>query len=165
MPQAQPSESHQQAPVTHETILQVPLQAAGIEERLQHLAHGVNQPTSLRLLPLSPAPSMASGTSLESHMTEISKTMLELAQAHERITNTQQQNQQTMVTVQQQQANAFEALAATTQQQKYDAMFAAIPRYDGTNKEECAVWLNQISSLATSGRMQSEIGATKQVRR
>ena len=25
-----------------------------------------------------------------------------------------------------------------------------VPRYDGTNKEECAVWLNQILSLATS---------------
>ena len=88
------------------------------------------------------APSMASGTSLESHMTEISKTMLHLAQAHEKITNTQQQNHQTMVTAQQQQANTFEALAAATQQQKYDAMFTAVPRYDGTNKEKCAVWLN-----------------------
>ena len=77
------------------------------------------------------APSMASGTSLESHMTEISKTMLQLAQAHEMIANTQQNKHQTMVNVQQQQANAFEALAATTQQQKYDAMFAAVPRYDG----------------------------------
>ena len=73
------------------------------------------------------APSTASGASLKSHMTEISKTMLQLAQAHEKITNTQQQNHQTMVTVQQQQANAFEALAATTQQQKYDAMFTAVP--------------------------------------
>ena len=53
-----------------------------------------------------------------------------------------------MVNVQQQQATAFEALAATTQQQKYDAMFAAVPRYDGQNKEECAVWLNWISFLA-----------------
>ena len=32
--QTQPSQTHQQAPVTHETIQQVPLQAAGIEERL-----------------------------------------------------------------------------------------------------------------------------------
>ena len=87
-------------------------------------------------------PSMASGASLKSHMIEISKTMLQLAQAHERIANTQQQNHQTMVTVQQQQANAFEALATTTQQQKYDAMFTAVPRYDVTNKEGCAVWLN-----------------------
>ena len=96
------------------------------------------------------APSTASGASLKSHMTEISKTMLQLAQAHEKIANTQQQNHQTMVTVQQQQADAFEALAVTTQQQKYDAMFAVVPRYDVKNKEECAVWLNQISSLATS---------------
>ena len=29
-------------------------------------------------------------------------------------------------------------------------MFAAVPRFDSKNKEECAVWLNQISSLATS---------------
>ena len=96
------------------------------------------------------APSMASGTSLESHMMEMSKTMLKLAQAHERIVNTQQQSHQTMVTVQQKQADTFEALAAATQQQKYDTMFAAVPRYDDTNKEECAVWLNQISSLAAS---------------
>ena len=87
------------------------------------------------------APSTASDTSLESHMTEISKTMLQLAQAHERIANTQQNNHQTMVNVQQQQANTFKALAATTEQQKYYAMFTAVPRYDGKNKE-CAVWLN-----------------------
>ena len=36
------------------------------------------------------------------------------------------------------------------QQQKYDAMFAAVPRYDDKNKEECAVWINWISSLAAS---------------
>ena len=96
------------------------------------------------------APSTVSGASLESHMTEISKTMLQLAQAHEKIASTQQQNHQTMVNVHQQQATAFEALTATTQQQKYDVMFAAVPRYDGKNKEECAVWLNQISSLALS---------------
>ena len=83
-------------------------------------------------------------------MTEINKTMLQLAQAHEKIASTQQKNHQTMVTVQQQQANAFEALAATTKQQKYDAMFTAVPRYDSKNKVECAVWLNWISSLATS---------------
>ena len=93
---------------------------------------------------------MASGASLESHVTEMSKTMLQLAQAHKKIASTQQSNHQTMVNVQQQQANASEALAATTQQQKYDTMFAAVPRYDGKNKEECAVWLNRISSLATS---------------
>ena len=74
--------------------------------------------------------------------------MLQLAQAHEKIASTQQQNHQTMINVQQQQATTFEALAAATQQQKYNAMFAAVPRCDGKNKEECAVWLNQISSLA-----------------
>ena len=68
--------------------------------------------------------------------------MLQLTQAHERIANTQQSNHQTMVNVQQQQANAFEAFVATTQQEMYNAMFAAVPRYDGKNKEECAVWLN-----------------------
>ena len=47
------------------------------------------------------APSTALNTSLESHMTKISKTMLQLAQAHQEITNTQQQNHQTMVNVQQ----------------------------------------------------------------
>ena len=61
-------------------------------------------------------PPTASGTSLESHMTEISKTMLQLAEAHEKIASTQPQNHQTMVNIQQQQATAFEALAASTQQ-------------------------------------------------
>ena len=195
--QAQPPQSHQQAPVIQETMQQVLLQTAGIEERLQCLANRVNSSTTSGLLPPSPAPtaytsawsedrqwvystagsahsiptsapgmyrhnnnqrshtsnrapSTALGASLESHMTEISKTMLQLAQAHKKIASTQQQNHQTMVNVQQQQANDFEALAATTQQQKYDAMFAAVPKYDGKNKEECAVWLNQTSSLATS---------------
>ena len=96
------------------------------------------------------APSTASNASLESDMTKISKTMLQLAQAHQEIVNTQQQNHQTMVNVQQQQAQYFGALAATTQQEKYDVMFAAVPKYDGKNKEECAVWINQISSLAAS---------------
>ena len=55
--QPQPSESHQQAPVTHKTMQQVSLQAACIEERLQQcLANGVDQLMSLRLLPPSPAP-------------------------------------------------------------------------------------------------------------
>ena len=53
---AQPSKTHQQAPVTHETMQQVLLQAAGIEERLQCLANRVNQLTLSGLLPLSPAP-------------------------------------------------------------------------------------------------------------
>ena len=47
------------------------------------------------------AHSMASGASLKSHVTEISKTMLQLAQAHEKIASTQQNNHQTKVNVQQ----------------------------------------------------------------
>ena len=53
---AQPSQTHQQTPVTHEMMQEVPLQAAGIEERLQCLANGVDQSTLLGLLPPSPAP-------------------------------------------------------------------------------------------------------------
>ena len=37
--QSQPSQSHQCAPVTQQAVLQVPLQAAGTEEKLQHLAN------------------------------------------------------------------------------------------------------------------------------
>ena len=44
-------------------------------------------------------------------------------------------------------------------------MFAAVPRYDGKNKEECAVWINQISSLMTSAGLEPETGVTEQVRR
>ena len=84
-------------------------------------------------------------------MTEISKTILQLAQAHQEIANTQQQNHQTMMNIQQQQAKAFGALAATTQQQKYDAMFAAVPRYDGKNKEGSAGRNLRLELLNRSG--------------
>ena len=40
--QAQPPQNHQQAPVIQKTMQQVPLQTAGIEERLQCLANGVD---------------------------------------------------------------------------------------------------------------------------
>ena len=56
LPQAQPPQSHQQAPLVQETMQQVLLQTAGIEERLQHLANGVNPLTASGLLPPSPAP-------------------------------------------------------------------------------------------------------------
>ena len=54
--QAQLSQSPQQVPVIQETIQQVPLQTAGIEERLQCLANGVDPLTVSGLLPPSPAP-------------------------------------------------------------------------------------------------------------
>ena len=47
---SQPSQTHQQAPVTHKTMQQVLLQAAGIEERLQCLANRVDQLISSGLL-------------------------------------------------------------------------------------------------------------------
>ena len=56
MPHAQPSQTHQQTPVTHKTVQQVPLQAAGIDKRLQCLANGVDQLTLSGLLPPSPVP-------------------------------------------------------------------------------------------------------------
>ena len=51
--------------------------------------------------------------------------------------------------MQRQQADAFNALAAVTKQRKYDALFTADPKYDGTNKEDCTIWISRISSLAT----------------
>ena len=39
---------------------------------------------------------------------------------------------------------------AATEQRKYDNLFTAIPRYDGSNKEECAIWISRIDQLATS---------------
>ena len=65
----------------------------------------------------------------------------------------QQQNQLALVTTQQEQADAFNALATTTEQRKYDSLFAAVPKFNGTNKEDCAVWLSRIASLvATTGQ-------------
>ena len=55
-----------------------------------------------------------------------------------------------MVDVQRQQMDAFNALAAAMEQRKYDNLFMANPRYDGSNKEECAIWISRIDQLATS---------------
>ena len=57
--------------------------------------------------------------------------MVQLTQANQVIANSQQQNHQVMVTVQEQQAEAFGVIAAATEQKKYDALFAAIPKVDG----------------------------------
>ena len=54
--QAQHPQSHQPAPVIQETMQQVLLQTAGIEERLQCLANEVDPSTVSGLLPPSPAP-------------------------------------------------------------------------------------------------------------
>ena len=47
-----------------------------------------------------------------------------------------------MVDVQKQQTEAFNALAAATEQRKYDNLFTTILKFDGTNKEDCAIWLS-----------------------
>ena len=99
------------------------------------------------------AHSTTSTASLESHMSQLSRTMIQLAQANQTMANNQQQHHQAWVSAQQQQADAFNALANATEQRKYDALFAAVPKFDGTNKEDCAVWLSRIESLVeTTGR-------------
>ena len=98
------------------------------------------------------AQSMTSNASLESHMSQLSKTMLQLTQTNQAMATSQQQNQLALVTAQQQQADTFNALATATEQRKYDTLFTAVPKFDGTNKEDCAVWLSRIASLvATTG--------------
>ena len=78
--------------------------------------------------------------------------MVQLAQTNQAMAASQQQNQLALMITQQQQAEAFNALAATTEQRKYDALLAAVPKFDGTNKEDCAVWLSRIARLvATTG--------------
>ena len=89
-------------------------------------------------------------SSLESHMSQLSQTMLQLAQTNQVMADHQCQNHQAMVSIQKQQTEAFNALAAATEQRKYDNLFAAIPKFDGTNKEDCAIWLSQVDQLVTS---------------
>ena len=64
--------------------------------------------------------STSSNSLLESHMSQLSRTMLQLAQTNQVIANHQQQNHQAMVDVQKQKMDAFNALAAATEQRKYD---------------------------------------------
>ena len=58
---------------------------------------------------------MTSNASLESHMSQLSKTMVQLTQTNQAMATSQQQNQLALVTTQQQQANTFNTLAATTE--------------------------------------------------
>ena len=53
---AQSSQIPPQSPVVQLTMQQVPLQTAGIEERLQQLAHRVNPSTASGMMPPSPTP-------------------------------------------------------------------------------------------------------------
>ena len=102
--------------------------------------------------PNTGAQSTTSNASLESYMSQLSKTMVQLTQTNQAMAASQQQNQLALVTTQQQQADAFNALATATEQRKYDTLFTAVPKFNGTNKEDCAVWLSRITSLvATTG--------------
>ena len=96
------------------------------------------------------AQSTSSNSSLESHMSQLSRTMLQLVQTNQVMADHQCQNHQAMVNIQKQQTDAFNTLAAATEQRKYDNLFATIPKFDGTNKEDCAIWLSQVDQLVTS---------------
>ena len=49
--------------------------------------------------------------------------------------------------------DAFNVLADATQQWKFDAIFIAIPKFNGKNQEECAIWVGRIDFLcASTGR-------------
>ena len=100
--------------------------------------------------PNTGAQSMTSNASLESHMSQLSKTMVQLTQTNQAMAASQQQNQLALVTTQQQQADTFNTLATTTEQRKYDTLFTAVPKFNGTNKEDCAVWLSRITSLVAT---------------
>ena len=70
--------------------------------------------------------STSSNSSLESHMSQLSRTMLQLAQTKQVMANQQCQNHQAMVNVQKQQTEAFNALAAATEQRKYSSFLILV---------------------------------------
>ena len=80
-------------------------------------------------------------------MSQLSRTMIQLAQTNQLIVNYQQKNQQVMINAQKQQADAFNTLLDATQHQKFDALFAVIPKFDGMNNKGCAIWMGRIHSL------------------
>ena len=100
--------------------------------------------------PPTGAQSTTSNALLETNMSQLNRTMIQLTQAIQLIANTQQWNQQSMINAQKQQADAFNALVDATQQQKFDTLFADIPKFDGKNKEECTIWIGRINSLCVS---------------
>ena len=78
--------------------------------------------------PNTGAQSTTPKASLESHMSQLSKTMVQLAQTNQAMATSQQQNQLALVTAQQQQAEAFNTLATTTEQRKYDTLVCSCPQ-------------------------------------
>ena len=75
--------------------------------------------------------STSSNSSPESHMSQLSRTMLQLAQTNQVIANHQQQNHQAMVDVQKQQTDTFNALAAATKQRKKGSMTTCSQQFQG----------------------------------
>ena len=64
--------------------------------------------------------------------------------------------------VQKQQTDAFHALGSCNRSKgKYDNLFTTIPKFDGTNKEECAIWLSWVDQLVTLHWKKSVNGVTQ----
>ena len=89
----------------------------------------------------------------KSHMSQLSKTMVQLTQNNQAMAASQQQNQLALVD---HSANSklMHSMHWPPQQNKGSMTPCSqlSPKFDGTNKEDCAVWLSRITSLvATTG--------------
>ena len=80
-------------------------------------------------------------TSLENMFDTMGQSMLQLARVQDQMNcHLQQYIQLNMQT----HAGVLQQLANLTHQQNYDHIFASIPIYDGSNREEFFPWLDQL---------------------
>ena len=81
-------------------------------------------------------------TALENTFDNIGKSMLQLARVQDQTNCHLQQHIQQGKLIMQAHAGALHQLANSTHQRNYGHIFASIPIYDGSNREEFFPWLD-----------------------
>ena len=85
-------------------------------------------------------------TTLENTFDNMGQSMLQLARVQDQTNHHLQQHIQQGQLNMQAHASALYQLANSTHQRNYDHIFASIPIYDGSNREEFFPWLDQLEA-------------------
>ena len=103
-------------------------------------------PGPIRLVVIQQPQVVLDTTTLENTFDNIGQSMLQLARVQDQTNHHLQQHiQQGQLNIQGH-AGALHQLANSTPQRNYDHIFASIPIYDGSNREEFFLWLDQLEA-------------------
>ena len=91
-------------------------------------------------------PQVVLDTTLENTFDNMGQSVLQLARVHDQTNCHLQQHIQQGQHNMQAHAGALHQLANSTHQRYYDPIFASIPIYDGSNREEFFLWLDHLEA-------------------